>query len=285
LIGQAEQGLEALGGKPRFMHALNSQKLCILQTEMGELEAAGASCARMLALAREHGGADSFMMGLAWRQEAQRRMEVGDLDGAGEALDAAWALHPDRPEHQRARAGVLQARALLAWLRNDPDGARTHALAALALAGAGPNPVGLLRVRGILLLACAAAPAAECPAAMADELAATLDAVPRQTDPRLLPARVSLARWRMAQGEPSEARALLDQAVQHAAAELDGANPHLRAARVWLAVASASSRDCAEARRQFRDAMAAALVGQHLQSPWLQEAQAAWESARPCRDG
>ena len=285
LIARADQGLAALGGKPRFMHALNSQKLCILQTELGELEAAGASCARMLALASEHGGADSFLMALAWRQEAQRRMEVGDLDGAGEALDAAWALHPDRPEHRRARAGVLQARALLAWLRNDPDGARTHALAALALAGAGPNPVGTLRVRGVLLLACGAAPAAECPATLADELAATLDAVPRQSDPRLLPARVSLARWRMAQGEPSEARALLDQAVQHAATELDGANPHLRAARGWLAVASARSGDCTEARRQFRGAMAVAPDAQRAASPWLQEARSAWESAHPCSDG
>lgn len=285
LIAQADQGLEALGGKPRFMHALNSQKLCILQTEMGEFEAASVSCARMLALARDHGGADSFMMGLAWRQEAQRRMEVGELAGADEALDAAWALHPDRPEHLRARAGVLQARALLAWVRNDPAGARTHALAALALAGGGPNRVGMLRVRGILLLACGATFAADCPPALPDELAATLDAIPRQADPRLLPARVALARWRIAQGEPGAARTLLDRALQSAIAELDGGNPQVRAARVWMALASGKAGDCAEARRQFRDAMAAAPVGQHLRSPWLQEAQAAWESARPCSDG
>jgi serine/threonine-protein kinase len=277
-IADAEQGFQRLGGKPRYMHALNALKLCSLQHEFGDPKAAEPACARMLALSEEQAGNPSFLLGLAWRQEALRRMELGDLDGAAAALEDADAQFQDGQEYARGRFGVLQVGSFVWWLKGEAATARDVALEALEMRPP-TQEVNLLRLRAILALACEAAPADRCGSPV-HSLESAMRTVANPGHPRLLLPATALARLRLQTGDAGTAATLLDDAMQASAAELGHDHPQWRAAQLWRALALARQGDCADAHRLHREALDGA---GDSRSPWLREARVAWLNRNACK--
>lgn len=272
LIGQADEGFARLGGKPRGAHVMNSQKLCLLDAAFADPDTAARSCARMLTITREQTGGKGLLMGNSLLIEAGRLIETGALAAATDRLDQAGLLQSDRAEHTRGRGRVLYARALIAWLRGDPVGARRAAQRAEPLlAGFADSGRTLLNLRALLLLACRASPDPECPPARtleADLSAALAD----NRHPGLFMSRLMLARLQIGRGEPAAALASIDAAITLATVELDARHPQFATANIWRAHALAANGRCADARRERQAALAEAAAANRSNYPWLLEA-------------
>jgi tetratricopeptide (TPR) repeat protein len=270
LLAGADDGLRALGGKPRLMHVLSSQKLCRVDAAYG-LGDAETSCARMVETARRFTAGRGLFWGYTLQIEGAHRLERGELERANELADAALREHPDQPEHTRGRGGALQLRAHVLWLRGDASGARRDALDALRyFAGIGDAEIAIIGLRGLLLRSCDVEPAADCPPDLAGMLAEDLRRLQAETDPRLLAPRL----WLAARSGDAVA---VDAAVA-SAAQLPSGHPQRSVAGLWRALALASSTDCVAARRAHRVALDAAAA--HGNYPWIDDARREWQRSR-----
>ncbi len=268
LLARAEAGLALLGGKPRLMHVLNSQKLCRIEASYW-LKDAAQSCPRMLEIARQFSEGRGLFWGYALQLEGVHRLETGELERAFELADAALQQHPDEPEHVRGRGGALQLRAQLWWLTGDAAHTRSDALEALRLfAKVGDADIAIIGLRALLLRSCDAQSSVECPQDLATNLAGDLSRLADSADPRLLGPRLWLA---------ARERNVLasDQAIERAT-QWPAEHPQRIAARLWRAIAIAKSGDCAAARQAHQAALAGGAEAQ-IAYPWSKDALEAWQ--------
>jgi tetratricopeptide (TPR) repeat protein len=272
-LAEVDAGLAKLAGKPRGMHVINLQKLCILDTQLARTEAA-ADCARMLALSSQVAGEESDTYGDALSFEAARRVGTSDYAGAEALLAQAWTRFPDVAESARSRARVQRLRAEIAWLTGDAPAARAYALAARpAYARQKDNPSGLATLDGLLLLACTRVPSAECPPALAADLSTRLDAL--ADAPNLTLARLALVRVLIERGDTVRALASVERA-EAGARGLGAAHPWMGALSVWRVVALARADRCIEAA-------ALAVPAENSEAdPWLHQARTALMGVRGC---
>jgi len=277
---EAEEGFAALGGKPRRMRAVNLQKLCVTESAFADAATAAASCARLLEVTRDVAGDASKLMAFALRTEASRLIETGDLDGAATRLDEALQRLPDTPGNQEAHAVMRYVRASLDWLRGDAAAARADARWAIDhISGLAILWGARLSARTTLLLACADGPHPECGASPRADLEGAIGEVQNRDDPRLLSARVALARQDL-ERNPAAAALAIETAMTSAADEMPGNHPMIAAAQVWRALALDRAGRCvaAAASLQAADAAAAGRTGY----PWLAEAKKAYLRDKRC---
>jgi serine/threonine-protein kinase len=273
---EVDAGLARLAGKPRGMHVINLQKLCILDVQLARAEGAD-DCARMLALSAQVAGDDSDTYGDALSFEAARRVGAGDLSGAEQMLAQAWTRFPDVAENARSRARVQRLRAEIAWLSGDAIAARTHALAARpAFERQKDNPSALAVLDGLLLLACTRAPSAQCPSALAADLSRRMATL--ADAPNLTLAWLALLPVQIERGDRLNALASLTHA-ETGAAELGVAHPWNRALAIWRIIAAAGANGCIDAAAF--DTPGAA--GEAQVEPWLGQARAALAKIPACR--
>ena len=279
-LAEVDEGLVKLGGKPRGLHVINSQKLCILDVQVAAPDVAQRDCARMLALSEDVAGKASRSLAAARTFDATRLVSAGDLGAAVVQLDAAWANLPDTEQYARERSNVLMVRADIAWLRGDAAAARDVALAARPLVQRQKDlRLVWVRLDALLLLACTHAPAPACPATLAHDVDAGLAEFADGIDTRLLLPRVLSARLRIEGGETAAAKAALAAALDKAKPNLDADHPLVATAHVWRAIALAREEACAEAAGERASADAAAAQAAY---PWLAEARAELQRTANC---
>lgn len=278
-LAEVDDGLARLGGKPRGMHVINLQKLCILETQLARADAADR-CARMLELSARVAGEASGTYGDALSFEAMRRIGRGDFDGAEDALAQAWQRFPDSAEHARSRARVQRLRAEIALLRGDAAAARQHALSARhAFAQQKDNPAGLLVLDGLLLLACERAPSPDCPPALTGEFPERLAEHHRDGVPSLTLAYLAYAQAVLADGGAAAVLPTLDRA-DAGAIRLGAEHPWTRALTLWRVLALRQSRRCAEAARVHTQL--GARPDSDVADPWLRQALTALAASPGC---
>jgi tetratricopeptide (TPR) repeat protein len=278
LLARAQADLDKIGGKPRFVNMLNAQKLCAVQTMLVDVAGADRACARMLAVSAQIAGEADATYADSLRLEAAHLLETGKLDEALAAAQRGWDLYGDSAESRSRRGALLRTRAEIEWLQGKTGAARDDALAARPMMAAVNDVPTLLSLDGLAVLACARAPAAACPTDLESTFDAKLHAAQASTHPRMLLARMALARRQLDRNDASAARATLDQGVAAAGAELAN-HPLLRSMQTWRVVALDSDHRCGDlvAAREL-----AARPTRFDAYPWLVEANAALAGARGC---
>jgi serine/threonine-protein kinase len=267
LLAKADEGLARLEGKPRLMHVLNSQKLCRVDA-LYYLDVATPGCERMIEVSRQFTGGQGMFWGYALQLEAGWRLELGDFERAGAAIEAALVEHPPVPEQARGRGGALQLRAQLRWFRAEAAAAGDDAREALRLFGPlGDAEIARVQLDALQLRSCLAVPVGACPPDLAPRHAGELARLADSNDPRLLLPRVWLA------ARAGDA-AGVDRALE-LARQLEPTHPQRLAAQLWRAVARrgncvAAVADHAEARRAAEP---------RLRHPWVVDALDAWAAA------
>ena len=278
LLARAQADLDKIGGKPRFVNMLNAQKLCAVQTMLVDVAGADRDCARMLAVSAQVAGEADATYADSLRLEAAHLLETGKLDEALAVAQRGWDLYGDSAESRSRRGALLRTRAEVEWLQGKTGAARDDALAARPMMAAVNDMPTLLSLDGLTLLACARAPAAACPTDLESTFAAKLQAARASTHPRMLFARLALARRELDRGDANKARATIDAAIAGMPAEM-GDHPLRRAAVVWRVVALDAAHDCADAVQARAQVAAADAAAQY---PWLQEANLALARTHGC---
>ena len=278
LLARAQADLDKIGGKPRFVNMLNAQKLCAVQTMLVDVAGADRDCARMLAVSAQVAGEADATYADSLRLEAAHLLETGKLDEALAVAQRGWDLYGDSAESRSRRGALLRTRAEVEWLQGKTGAARDDALAARPMMAAVNDMPTLLSLDGLTLLACARAPAAACPTDLESTFAAKLQAARASTHPRMLFARLALARRELDRGDANKARATIDAAIAGMPAEM-GEHPLRRAAVVWRFVALDAAHDCADAVQARAQVAAADAAAQY---PWLQEANLALARTHGC---
>ena len=278
LLARAQADLDKIGGKPRFVNMLNAQKLCAVQTMLVDVAGADRDCARMLAVSAQVAGEADATYADSLRLEAAHLLETGKLDEALAVAQRGWDLYGDSAESRSRRGALLRTRAEVEWLQGKTGAARDDALAARPMMAAVNDMPTLLSLDGLTLLACARAPAAACPTDLESTFAAKLQAAQASTHPRMLFARLALARRELDRGDANKARATIDAAIAGMPAEM-GDHPLRRAAVVWRVVALDAAHDCADAVQARAQVAAADAAAQY---PWLQEANLALARTHGC---
>jgi len=279
-LAEVDDGLRKLGGKPRGLHLMNSQKLCIVDLQIATEDVVADDCTRMLATALQAGGESSRSYAGALGFEAMRLITIGELAAAEATLDRSAFAYPDSPQFARERGSRLTMRTEIAWLRGAAADARDHALAARQLVARQKDSlVSALRVDAMLLLACRSAPDSACPRDLADGIDTGLRAYVGSDDTRLLPTRVLFARYLIDENRLAEADLTLGHAIEKAHAELDDTHPVIATARVWRAIALDRAGACTSALRERDLADAASARRAH---PWFSEARAAFDAGARC---
>ena len=278
LLARAQADLDKIGGKPRFVNMLNAQKLCAVQTMLVDVAGADRDCARMLAVSAQVAGEADATYADSLRLEAAHLLETGKLDEALAVAQRGWDLYGDSAESRSRRGALLRTRAEVEWLQGKTGAARDDALAARPMMAAVNDMPTLLSLDGLTLLACARAPAAACPTDLESTFAAKLQAAQASTHPRMLFARLALARRELDRGDANKARATIDAAIAGMPAEM-GDHPLRRAAVVWRVVAIDAAHDCADAVQARAQVAAADAAAQY---PWLQEANLALARTHGC---
>jgi serine/threonine-protein kinase len=282
-LAEVDEGLVKLGGKPRGLHVMNSQKLCILDLQVASPDVGERDCTRMLGLAAQVAGAESQTFALARFFEAARLVSAGDLAAASALLDKAWPAFPDPEQDARERGGILALRAEIAWLRGDAAAARDFALAAR-----GPVRrqrdlrVAWVRLDALLLLACARAPAPQCPDNLLRDFEVDLADFTDSIDTRMILPRLVDARLKVARGDAADAAALLDAVLDKARPNLDEDHPLVATAHVWRAIALDRDGACAAAARELASADAAAA---RAAEPWFAESRVEFGRLSTCPHG
>ena len=272
LLRQAGETLAALGGKPRYLHVLNAQKLCSVEA-MLDAPAAQAACAEAARLTESFEGASSETHADTFRMEAARLLEAGELARAGVALDRSWELYPDIAENSMRRGGVVRMRAELAWYQGQLEKARTLALQARPMLAPLRDRYITTGFDAFLLLVCESAPDPACPPDLEEVLRTALAGTADYRHPRMLLPKLALARVELRRGDAKAARELLEPAIEQARAELGDSHPMIHAARLWLVAALDTAGDCETARR-VREGLAAAPPDPGWRHPLLMEARA-----------
>jgi serine/threonine-protein kinase len=278
LLERAQADLDKIGGKPRFINMLNAQKLCAVDTMLADMAAADRSCAQMLTVSAQVVGEADASYADSLRLEAAHLFESGKLDQALIVAQRDWDLYGDAAESRSRRGALLRTRAEVDWLQGKFATARDDALAARSMMAAVPDVPALLALDGVAVLACSRAPAPACAADFESAFAAKLQAAATNTHPRMLLARLALARREYERGDITSARVTIDGAIAGAGTELES-HPLLRSAQVWRAVLLDAEQRCAEALpARTQAARATTFDG----SPWLIEANAALADAHNC---
>jgi serine/threonine-protein kinase len=278
LLERAQADLDKIGGKPRVMNMLNAQKLCAVDTILADIAAADRACAQMLAISAQVVGEADATYADSLRLEAAHLFESGKLEQALSVAQRGWDLYGNAAESRSRRGALLRTRAEVEWLQGKTDAARDDALTARSMMAAISDVPALLALDGIALLACARAPAPACPADLEPAFVTKLQRAAANTHPRMLLARLALARRQLERGDAAAARATIDGAIAGAGAELS-AHPLLRTAAVWRIIALDQARACAEAAEARRQAGDSAFAGNY---PWLIEAGESEKLARNC---
>jgi serine/threonine-protein kinase len=281
LLARAQADLDKIGGKPRYINMVNAQKLCAVETMLADVAAADRACAQMLAISAQvvgAAGAAGATYADSLRLEAGHQLESGRLSQALAVAQRAWDLYGDTPENRSRRGSLLRTRAEIEWLQGNAVAARDDALAAQPLMASLADVPALLALDGIAVLACARAPAPACPADLEQAFATKLQAASANTHPRMLLARLVLARRQLDRADAASANTTVEQAIARAGDEMEN-HPLLRSAQVWRAVALDAAHRCP-------DLPAAREQAAHPTSfdgyPWLVEANAALEGAHAC---
>ena len=271
-LAQVEDGLAKLGGKPRGLHVINSQKLCSIDVQVAAPDVSRRDCARMLEVTEQVAGPSSRSLGTARFIEASRLLSDGDLGAAAALLDKAWAVFPDTDQYARERGFILGLRAEIAWLRGDAAAARDLALAARApMRRQIDVRVGWVRLDALLLLACTRAPAPQCPATLTRDVESGIADFAESIDTRMILPRLVRARLWIADGDYAAAKAMLDAALEKARANLGEDHSSVASVLVWRAIALDRQGACAEsARERARSEAASARANE----PWFAEARA-----------
>jgi hypothetical protein len=279
-LAEVDDGLRKLGGKPRGFHILNSEKLCIVDVQVGAAAFAERDCRRMLELTVAVTGLDSTDHAAALTVDAARLLASGDMRGAKAVLDRAGAAFPDTAQYARENGSVLAYRAEIAWLDGDAAGARRDALAARPLMALQKDKrVVSLGLDGLLVLACSRAPAAQCPADLERTFLDDLDHHAASSDVRLVLPRLVAARRLLDRGDAQAAARSIGQTLGKARVELDEGNALVATARVWHALALDLGGDCSQAAHERE---AAETISGYGSYPWLAEARTALSARARC---
>ncbi len=271
-LAAVDEGLVKLGGKPRGLHVLNSQKLCSVDLQVASPPVGERDCGRALDLAEAVAGKDSRSLAFSRVLEASRLVSLGDLAHASALLDRAFAAYPDTDQYVRERGIVFAVRTEMAWLRGDAAAARDFAMKARPLIALQKDMRTMsVRLDALLLLACAHAPSPGCPETLARDVDAALAGLRDSIDTRLVVPRLVSARLRLDRGDANGALTLLDLALARARANLDDDHPLVATTHVWRAIALDRAGACADAARE-RTAAAAATA--QSAEPWFAQARA-----------
>jgi serine/threonine-protein kinase len=283
-LAKAQDGFDHLGGKPRTVHVLNAQKLCAADTLLFDMMAAQRSCAAMQRLTDDLAGVTDALRGDSLRPQAQRQFDAGDLVQSRATLERILTLYATTPEQNSSRRGsALRSRAEVAWLEGDAAGARDDTIAARGLLASVPDYPATLGVDGLLLLACTRAPAATCAADLESNLHAKLDRYAHNDHPRLLLPRLALARHVLDRGDAPAARGMIEAALESARPEFGDSHPLILTARLWRAVAFATSGECAAAGQEAAAVEIATAASAAVNYPWLIEARSELARAGHCK--
>ncbi len=279
-LAEVDEGLRKLGGKPRGLHVINAQKLCIIDVQLASAQVSERDCRRMLELSAEVAGESSRTHATSRMVEASRLLGAGDIVGAERLLDQAWSAYPDTAQYARERGQALTLRSEIAWLRGDAASARDSALAARPLNALQTDARAFaIRADSLLLLACTRAPAEACPGDLAGELEGALRDNEASRDTRLLLPRLTLARMQLDRGDAAGASLAIEKALQKALIDIDAHHPSIAAAHVWHALALDRRGACEDAARALAQADLA-VAGRT--NPWLVEASAAFDEGARC---
>ncbi len=192
----------------------------------------------------------------AWHARAQRldayaKYDLGDLDGAQQAVQKADDLITPSG-NPVALASDDYLRGELSVARNDSTAAAKDYARAIERLGHGPPEYLRLRALAAMALACQSVKIDACHDDAAAVARKALDDCDDPWNAWLLPAQIAIARVDLDSGHRDAAIARLHSTIEHAQAETDPAQIHLLAARLWLTVAEAAAGQCDRASTNWR---------------------------------
>ena len=274
--------LARIGGKPRFLHAIQAGKLCALEGTLANREAAASRCAEARRLTREAYGEDHPIYADASVSSAIGLIEVGDLDGARALLQQARGKYAD-DHHDAMRRGRLDSElAAIALLEQRPrEARRLLANAAVDLRSRAYWTLPLI-AEARQLLACTQAPAAQCPPDLEAQLIAHADRRAPTAHPQLLVVDTILARVALHRGEHAVATARLDTSIRRSRHELRDDHPRILEARLWHALATVQRGDCQAATAEVAEVDALQRNAWPDGHPFLADARAALAAGGRC---
>lgn len=281
-LREAMQVFDGLGGKPRAAHVQIAQQACTVEIAIGS-DAAGASCAHAVDVARQAEPVPGNGVARALRLQGQQLLLAGAIDQAQAALDESAArFAADAPANWKGRTDVALGELKLR---------RGETAAAAALLARGVERLGegyprYLRRHGLALLALACAQQPGADAACTQQPYETAEALlvddPYAFNPLLLPAHVALARVDLLRREDGKAQQRLRRAVAEAQKQqLPKHDVRLLDAQLWLALAGATA-DCASAQRDTAASLELAKTLPEPQRTWLADARAALREPLDC---
>ncbi len=274
--------LARIGGKPRFLHAIQAGKLCALEGGLANREAAALRCAEARRVTREAYTENHPIYADALVSSAIGLIEVGDLDAARAMLEQARGKYGN-DSHDALRRGRLGSElAAIALLEHQPRLARPLlATAAVDLRSRAYWVLPLI-AEARQLLACTQAPGAGCATGLEARLMARADDRATTAHPQLVVVDTILARVALQRGDPVIAASRLTASIQRSRRELRGDHPRILEARLWRALASANRGDCAAAAAEMAEVKALQRVAFPRGHPFLDAPSAGLGSTGQC---
>ncbi len=248
---------EAAPNNRRNRYARYWQDRCQLVIAIGGAETK-PTCDRAMQVTKQIlGPGEVAWTARALRLDAQAKLDLGDLEGSRRDLEQANALIT--PGGDPVALGIDD------YLLAELDFAQGDSAAAAQGFAHSVERIGhafpeylRLRVLATQALACASATGLSvtvCPLNAAAVARKELDAYGNPWNPWLLPAHIAIARIDLDSGHPQAAIVRLRSAIEHAGPEVDAAQIHLLAARIWLVIAEAGANHCDQAIADWRAAV------------------------------